>query len=448
MLYYGVLKYLNSVVYNMCIKLILLSLFLSGICVFASSCSKNQKNDGELLFWSSNNLPEIEFAQDMIETWNASNSPHINFQPVPEGQSSEEMILAAVVAKTTPDIYANMRQGDVEFYAESHVLIPLDTLDGFLEFMYARCDSSVMDEIRSADGHTYQVPWKINPIIVLYNQDYYDELGVVDYPRTYSAYLSLAEKFKKDMDGDGYVDRWFGNTESNVLWYQRFFNFIPLYYAASGGSPLIENNKAAFNNEAAVKVFTFLQTLYKNQYFPIERLAARRDPFLYGDIATKWTGPWDVPFIQKFKPDLNFNAHPMPVPDDYIGIPHTYADPKSIVIFKYSSNPQKAWDFLQQFLSIENDFKFFSLSKQFPRRKDLLTDSIFVNYLKRNPQLAPFAKQAKYTHGISDTPYMKEILALISQEYEACVVYGKKEPRQAIQDAAQAVDLLYLNLSQ
>ncbi|MCK5279508.1 MAG: extracellular solute-binding protein [Cyclobacteriaceae bacterium] len=425
----------------------ILFLFLSGIYVFTTSCHKKEKKDSELLFWSSNNPQEIEFAQDMIEIWNASNNPHISFQPVPEGQSSEEIILAAVVANTTPDIYASMRQGDVEFYAKSHTLIQLDTLKGFLEFMYARCDSSVMNEIRSSDGHIYQIPWKINPIIVLYNQDYYDELGVENFPRTYSEYLSLAEKFIKDRDGDGYVDQWFGYTESTVLWYQRFFNFIPLYYAASGGSPLIENNKAAFNNEAAVKVFTFLRSLYEKQYFPLEKLGARRDPFIYGDIATKWTGPWDVPYLLKFKPDLNFNAHPMPVPDDFEGVSHTYADPKSIVIFKNTSNPQKAWDFLQQFLSDENDFKFFSLSQQFPRRKDLLTNPQFVNYLKENHRLAPFAKQAKYTHGISDTPYMKEILDLISQEYEACVVYGKKEPEQAINDAAQAVNLLYLNLS-
>ena len=427
------------------VKQILLLIIFAGVGVFTSSCNTSKKNKNELLFWSSSNRQEIEFAQDMVETWNATNVPHISFQPVPEGSSSEEIILAAVVAKTTPDIYANMRQGDVEFYAESHALIPLDTLDGFLDFMYARCDSSVMDEIRSADGHTYQIPWKINPIIVLYNQDYYDQLGVINYPRTYAEYLSLAAKFKKDRDGDGYVDQWFGNTETSVLWYQRFFNFIPLYYAASGGAPLIENNQAAFDNEAAVQVFTFLRTLYENQYFPLDKLSGSTDPFFSGDIATKWTGPWDVAYIQKFKPDLNFNVHPMPVPDDYMGVSYTYADPKSIVIFKYSSDPQKAWDFLQQYLSIENDFKFFSMSQQFPRRKDLLTDSLFINYIAENPRLAPFAKQAKYTRGISDTPYMKEILDLISQEYEACVVYGKKDPAQAIKDAARAVNLLYLN---
>ena len=60
----------------------------------------------------------------------------IHLQPIPEGQSSEEVILAAVVGKTTPDIYANMWQGNVEMFARAGVLIPLDTLQGFLEFIH------------------------------------------------------------------------------------------------------------------------------------------------------------------------------------------------------------------------------------------------------------------------------------------------------------------------
>ncbi len=92
-------------------------------------------------------------------------------QPVPEGQSSEEVILAAVVGKTTPDIYANMWQGSVEMYAHAHDLIPLDTLKGFLEFINERCDSNVIKEITSSDGHIYQVPWKVNPIMTIYNKN-------------------------------------------------------------------------------------------------------------------------------------------------------------------------------------------------------------------------------------------------------------------------------------
>ena len=96
---------------------------------------------------------------------------NIHLQPIPEGQSSEEVILAAVVGKTTPDIYANMWQGNVEMFARSGVLIPLDTLKGFLQFIHERCDSAVIKEITSADGHIYQVPWKVNPFMTIYNKN-------------------------------------------------------------------------------------------------------------------------------------------------------------------------------------------------------------------------------------------------------------------------------------
>ena len=53
-----------------------------------------------------------------------------------------EVILAAVVGKSTPDIYVNMWQGNVEMYAKAKALIALDTLAGFLDFIYERCDSA------------------------------------------------------------------------------------------------------------------------------------------------------------------------------------------------------------------------------------------------------------------------------------------------------------------
>jgi multiple sugar transport system substrate-binding protein len=116
----------------------------------APSCQKEDRDDHQLIFWSSNNTEEINFTKKYVDAWNQE---HIDipvaFQLVPEGQSSEEVILAAVVGRTTPDIYANMWQGDVEDFALSGVLIALDTLDGFLQFLYERCDSQLIKEITS-----------------------------------------------------------------------------------------------------------------------------------------------------------------------------------------------------------------------------------------------------------------------------------------------------------
>ncbi|RYF67292.1 MAG: extracellular solute-binding protein, partial [Cytophagaceae bacterium] len=263
---------------------------------FSTACQpENADRNRPLLFWCSNNAAEITLAREFTEQWlrNQPKTP-LRFQPIPEGQSSEEIILASVVGKTTPDIYANMWQGSVEMYAKAGVLVPLDTIPGFLTFIKERCDSAVVKEITSTDGHIYQVPWKVNPIMTLSNTQALANLlpathaGGTAY--TYPAFLQAGKAFKKDLNHDGYTDQWLGYTEVKALWYQRLFNFYPLYLAASGGAPLLtivpgQKARAAFNNQYAVEVFRFLQTLYKNDYFSKERLSATRDPFLDQRIA-------------------------------------------------------------------------------------------------------------------------------------------------------------------
>src|SRR4030043_955437 len=156
--------------------------------VILSSCYFGRKNkDSVLEYWSSNNNGEITFSRKTVEAWNLLHPDYtLKYQPIPEGQSSEEIILAAVVGKTTPDIYSNMWQGSVEVYAKAKVLIPLDSLAGFIDFICDRCDSLTICEITSSDGHIYQVPWKINPFMTIYNKALLEGLNLDSLPQTYS----------------------------------------------------------------------------------------------------------------------------------------------------------------------------------------------------------------------------------------------------------------------
>ncbi|MCW9066643.1 MAG: hypothetical protein OQJ78_10130, partial [Ignavibacteriaceae bacterium] len=79
-----------------------------------------------------------------------------------------------------------------------------------------------------------------------------------------------------------------------------------------------------------------------------------------------------------------------------------------------------------------------------PRRKNLNSAPFYNDYFTNNPKMKVFADQSKYVKGTDASPVLKEIFDLISQQYEACVVYGKKTPREAITDAADAVNLLFL----
>jgi len=411
------------------------------------SCnSGNESSDTRLIYWCSNNSYEIEFAKLETEKWNKNNTDvSVKYQPVPEGRSSEEIILAAVVGKTTPDIYSNMWQGDVEAYAEAGVLVALDTLNGFMDFLNVRCDSEVIEEIRSLDGHIYQIPWKINPIMLIYNEKMMVDLGSSTPPQTYSDFFRYSAKFQKDVNGDGYVDRWFGYSEVLVTWWQRFFDFYPLYLAASGGAPLVKNNKAVFDNEYGVGVFKFLRMLYKKNYFSKEQLSARQDVFLSEIIATRFTGPWEIAHADKFKPKgFEYNFSSMPVPDDHKGPIYTYGDPKNIVIFKTCKKPQVAWEYVKTLIDRDGDLKLLEFTNQLPRRKNINIDPYFSKYFSQNPKMKIFADQSKYVRGTDASPVLKEVFDLISQEYEACVIYGMKTPEQAVKDASDAVNLLFL----
>ncbi len=424
------------------INLCCLSLFLI---IFISSCTNKENTDErDIMYWSSNNPYEIEFAEHVVAEWNTKNPDKGVFsQPVPEGRSSEEIILAAVVGETTPDIYSNMWQGDVEFFAQSGILIPLDTLEGFLETIYQRCDSSVIEEITSSDGHIYQIPWKINPIMMMYNVNMFKDFGFNTPPRTYSEYLQAGAKMHKDLDGDGYVDLWVGYSNILATWWQRFFDFYSLYLAASNGGKLIDKGKVVFNNESAIGVFRFLQEVYEKDYFTKELLSSRQDVFLSGFIATRFTGPWEVIHAEKYKSEgFDYHFRELPVPDSHSDPVYTYGDPKNIVIFNTCKNPKKAWDFLRFLISEKNDYKLLEITTQLPRRKALIENTLFAEYFDENPKLKPFAIQADYVRGTDICAQLKEVFDVISQEYEACVIYGIKSPEQAIEEAAKAAQVI------
>ena len=421
-------------------------LVISVLWLVAGGCRQKQ-TERPLLFWCSNNAGEITFAREFTDRWKREHPDKpLRYQPIPEGQSSEEIILASVVGKTTPDIYANMWQGSVEMYAKAGVLVPLDTIAGFMDFLHERCDSAVIQEVTSTDGHIYQVPWKVNPIMTMCNIRQVKEAGMKGPPYNYSSYLTAGKQLKKDINGDGYSDQWVGYTEVKVIWYQRFFNFYPLYLAASNGGSLVKNNRAAFNNKYAIEVFRFLQTIYREGYYPKERLTSARDPFLDQRIATSFTGPWQVGFLERYKnPNLSYDTWPMPVPDNHTGPAYTYGDPKNIVIFNTCPDPKAAWEFIKTLVDKPGDLRLMELTGQFPHRRNVDTDPYFGPFLKKNPKLIPFARQSRYIKGVDNSELIVEVFDIISQEYEACVVYDRKTPEAAIRDAAEAVDVLLGN---
>lgn len=416
--------------------LVLILCFLFTFCHRQKSDRVNEKI--QLTYWSANNQYEINLARVIVAEWNAAH-PNIQVihQSIPESQSSEEVILSAVVSKTTPDIYSNIWPGDVELYVEANALVNLDQFADFDSVTQERFQGDIIEEARSPNGHIYQIPWKTNPIMIIYNKKMLAAAGFKEFPKTYSDYFKAAEKITQDTNMDGYFDCWIGLTDIRTIWWQRFFDFYSLYIAASGGKTLVKNNQVIFENQAAEQVFGFLQTVFQKGYFPKEKMAGRSDVFLNGVVATRFTGPWEITHTEKLKPvGFEYDFAALPVPDDYNGPRYTYGDFKNIVIFSTSKHPDAAWKFVKFMINRQNDLRLLEISSQLPLRKNILQDSLFYNYFQQNPKMQIFAGQAQYVRGADSSPVLKEIFDAISREYEACVVYGVKNPRDAVKDAA------------
>ncbi len=111
-------------------------------------------------------------------------------------------------------------------------------------------------------------------------------------------------------------------------------------------------------------------------------------------------------------------------------------------MFNTCSNPQQAWEFIKTIVDKKGDLQLLEVTGQLPRRKNLVNRSFFTGFFNSNPMLLPFAKQLPYVKGDDNCEVIVEVLDIISQEYEACVVYGKKTPEKAIEDAEAAVNVL------
>lgn len=412
-----------------------------------SGCSRSGSSESPYLltYWSSNNPHEITLALEVVKQWNELHPAWlVKHQPIPEGRSSEEVILAAIVSNTTPDIYSNLWPGTAQQYVEAGVVVRMDTLPGFDSLFTSRIPVELHDQFRSKDGFIYQMAWKCNPIVLYYNRQLFKENGITAPLKTYSDYFAAAEILTQDLDHDGYFDQWMMDIDINTEWWHRFFDFYTFYIAASGGSTLIgADNEITIDSPVGKAVFDFLSKGFQRGYFP--NAFFQGDVFLQGKVATHISGPWNIAHIEKFRPEgFQYGIMPIPVPDDYQGKLYTYGDPKNICIFASTKRPAIAWEFVKFMVSRSNDKKLLDITNQMPIRAGLLTDSLFYNYFYEYPQYRFFAEMIPNIGGADQSIYLQEMFDIISQEFDAACLHGMKSSAEALRDAAQRCQVLVL----
>ena len=390
---------------------------------------ENATGTGPITIWLSNNEQEVAWGQALVEEWNADHpDEQVTAQEIPAGSSSEEAITAAITAGTAPCLVYNISSAAVPGWVRQGGLVNLSEIEDGASYIEERGGEGAQTYLTD-DGY-YQLPWKSNPVMVMYNKAVFEEAGLdPENPdmATYDDFLAGSRQIVESGAADSAI--WPSPTNE---FFQPWFDFYPLYLAETGGTPLVEDGQATFDDENGRAVADFWATIYSEGLAPQE--ASTDDAMSAGTTAMQLAGPWAIASYGE-SVDVGF----MPVPtSDGTADPVTFADSKNVSMFTSCENQGTAWEFLTFSTSEESDGQLLEATGQMPLRTDLA--STYADYFEANPAYEVFADQAERTGDVPSIPSSIEAWQTFRDEYSSAVIFGRGTVGDFLSTAASAVN--------
>ena len=418
-------------------KKLLLGLALTSSMVVLSGCDSTSdsasKEKKEITLWIAPNNVQEAFWSEVVEQWNSlPDKKKVVFTTIPAAGSSEEAIMNAIASDRAPDISENIFTGFGAQLADLDQIVDLSTLEGYSAFIEKRQMTDIMPGWEYKNKN-YILPIYMNPVLFWWRGDLLKEQGFTDVPRSYEEVYQLSKQYTiKDK-------RYAVQATSGRNWWDRWFDFIALYYAANDGKPYIADNKAVYDNEAGNEVLKFMHTLFVNHWTMYD--FGQDDPLVTGKVIGGVRGPWDLSRYEQQYPEIlkDIKIGPMLTPSGK-SKPHTFADGKGLVIFSHSPVKNEAWEFVQWvFSNPEMDKRWVELTGMPPARADLLTNPIFATYYKEHPLGAAYAEYVGVAVPPASSTETVEIQRSMTQLIEK-VAFDAATPADALSQSIQEVN--------
>ncbi|OEU91722.1 sugar ABC transporter substrate-binding protein [Streptomyces abyssalis] len=417
---------------------VLLALALTGV---STGCARTAPDStaaasarGPITVWLSNNAQEVAWGEKMVAEWNAKHPrQRITAQQIPAGKTSEEALSASIVAGNSACLVFNTSPASVPQFQKQAGLVPLDDFPGGEKYVDGRTGERAA-QYRSEDGKFYQLPWKSNPVMILYNKKIFEKAGLdPEKPK-----LSTHEEF---LDSSRKIVR--SGAAKSAIWpapssefFQSWFDFYPSFIAESGGKQLVKDGKPQFDTPAGRRVVNFWRTVYREklaqqELFPGDSMAA-------GKAAMTIAGPWAV---AAYKDTIDWGVVPVPTSK---GLPasetHTFSDEKSVSMFSACRNRATAWDVLKFATSKKQDRAFLDATGQMPMRPDLL--GTYEQWFEKNPAYREFGDQADRIVEVPSVAGSVDVWQALRDRWTASVVFGRERPEPALRDASREISEL------
>ncbi|MGP3769548.1 extracellular solute-binding protein [Streptomyces sp. SDT5-1] len=387
---------------------------------------------GPITVWLSNNAQEVQWGRAMVAAWNKAHpDQHVTAQQIPAGKTSEEAISASIIAGTTACLAFNTSPAAVPTFQKQNGLVPLDDFPGGASYIERR-SGALADQYRSADGKFYQLPWKSNPVMILYNKKLFAKAGLdPEHPKlaTYDDFLATSRTLVRS--GAAQAAIW---PSPSSDFFQPWYDFYPAFAAQSGGKQLIEDGKPQFDSKAGRQVASFWRKLYAQKLAPQE--AYPGDALNDGKAAMATVGPWAV---AAYKNSVDIGVAPVPTADGAPG-GHSFSDEKSVSMFSSCKNRATAWDLLKFATSVDQDGRFLDTTGQMPMRTDLT--SKYAGFFAKRPTYKPFADQAERVVEVPNVAGSVDIWQAFRDAWTRSVVFGREPTDAALRGASSEISHL------
>lgn len=338
-------------------------------------------------------------------------------------------LLADIAAGQGPDVFFITTDVLIRF-SEANAISPLDDL--IPESMWKGYEQSYLDEV-SLNGKRWYVPYDQEVPMYIANLDLFEQAGVdpTVLPATWDDVRSLCEAVKSK--GDPLTYGWGYPAASATL----NTTFYPFLYQA-GGRPISEDGKTAtFNSDAGVESLTFITNLFKNDWAPqqyLQPIESGQDPFTLGSqTLSNHIFVNGLLQLRSNAPDMRYAISPILKNVEQWG----FGGMRSWAVSEKSKSKEAGAALLEFLSRPENAKRHGEMAGTFPAltaaRKNIFSD---------DKEIASLAPNLKHTFGEQKHKYGRDLMPLVVPQIQAAII-GEKEPKQALDDAAAAVNQLF-----
>lgn len=424
----------------------LLGMLVGGLSACGKSGDKENADDAtgktKITFWAAPNPTQVKYWKEMATNFEKENeNVTVEVSQMKESPSSEATIQSAIASKTAPTLSENINRSFAAQLANSKAILPLNEQTDFDAIVKGRHMDQSIEGWKFSDGNQYVLPVYSNPILFGWRLDTLKDLGFDEAPTTYSELIKVAEKLKGTDTA-----LWAKKDLADPTAWMRWFDFFPLYNAASKDGAFVDDNEFVGNETAMKDVFELMNTLAKDK---VLRTGEATDPFENGDSVMTDLGPWTFPNWAEKYPEMEFNktytvTTPV-VPDDMADEEHvsTYADAKGIVMYAQATEDEQkaAMEFLKfVFENEENDMKLLEMTSLIPARDDATENETFKAYFDENPAMKVYAENVPYAIPAMDNEKYNDIQQVFGEKAWVPVIRDETTADQAYKDAKEAIE--------